>query len=132
MAARTIARSCLQIPSSPSSSSSAVFSFLQLAPRRQHIHIPSTPLFDFLAPRLQTTTTARSTGTTLQPRQNGGTAPRGGKRGFAYTARRQETRAILNPQKDEDGKDMGIEITPRAASVCFFPPSLYATCNGAQ
>ncbi|KAF5021551.1 hypothetical protein F66182_6408 [Fusarium sp. NRRL 66182] len=36
-------------------------------------------------------------------------------RAFSTSAIRQKTRAILNPQKDEDGNEMMLEITERAA-----------------
>ncbi|KAM0428273.1 hypothetical protein ACHAPT_007174 [Fusarium lateritium] len=36
-------------------------------------------------------------------------------RTFSTSAARQQTRAILNPQEDEDGKEMMLEITERAA-----------------
>lgn len=36
---------------------------------------------------------------------------------FSTTAARRETRAIHNPQRDEDGNEMVLEITPRAANV---------------
>jgi hypothetical protein len=36
---------------------------------------------------------------------------------FAHTARRGYTQAVYNPQQDEDGNDMTLEITPRAAKV---------------
>lgn len=34
---------------------------------------------------------------------------------FAHTARRRYTQAVYNPQQDEDGNDMTLDITPRAA-----------------
>ncbi|KAK7961149.1 hypothetical protein PG988_012363 [Apiospora saccharicola] len=37
-------------------------------------------------------------------------------RSFGSTSARQMTQAIYNPQKDEDGNDMVLEITPRAAN----------------
>lgn len=40
------------------------------------------------------------------------------RRGFSTTVpRRAGTEAIYNPQNDEDGKEMVLEITPRAAKV---------------
>lgn len=36
---------------------------------------------------------------------------------FAYATRRGYTQAVYNPQQDEDGNDMTLEITPRAAKV---------------
>lgn len=40
------------------------------------------------------------------------------RRAFSTTLTRQQTRAILNPQRDEDGNEMMLEITDRAAKVC--------------
>ncbi len=39
------------------------------------------------------------------------------RRHFSNTASRPATHAILNPQQDEDGNEMKLEITPRAAKV---------------
>ena len=36
---------------------------------------------------------------------------------FSTTAARRKTRAIYNPQRDEEGNEMVLEITPRAANV---------------
>jgi iron-sulfur cluster assembly accessory protein len=38
-------------------------------------------------------------------------------RGFNSSAARSATVAIYNPQKDDNGNDMGIQITPRASNV---------------
>src|SRR5262249_42804767 len=58
-----------------------------------------------------------------QPRQqrtnlasNHATTP---ARAFSTTPSRSATHAIYNPQRDEDGKEMMLEITPRAAKVSF-------------
>ena len=39
------------------------------------------------------------------------------RRMFSATRTRGATHAVFNPQKDEDGKEMMLEITPRAAKV---------------
>lgn len=36
---------------------------------------------------------------------------------FSVTLARRETKTLYNPQKDEDGNEMSLEITPRAAKV---------------
>jgi iron-sulfur cluster assembly 2 len=43
------------------------------------------------------------------------------RRGFSGTSYRRMTKAIHNPQVDEDGKEMMLEITPRAAQVTSTP-----------
>ena len=43
------------------------------------------------------------------------------RRYFSNTTSRRATHAILNPQQDEDGNDMMLEITPRAAKVSTHP-----------
>lgn len=50
-------------------------------------------------------------------------------RTLTTTAPRRATRALLNPQLDEEGKEMLLEITPRAAKVPPppFPPSSLAS-----
>jgi len=35
----------------------------------------------------------------------------------SFSSVAQKRQAIINPRKDEDGKDMDVEITPRAAEV---------------
>lgn len=37
---------------------------------------------------------------------------------FSYSTSRRYTQAVYNPQRDEDGNEMKLEITPRAAKVC--------------
>lgn len=44
---------------------------------------------------------------------------------FSTTAARRKTQVLHNPQVDDDGKEMIMEITPRAANVCYaFPVPL--------
>jgi hypothetical protein len=45
---------------------------------------------------------------------------------FSFTPARYGTQAILNPQVDDDGKEMILEITPRAAKVRIPPFLLFA------
>lgn len=44
-------------------------------------------------------------------------------RAFSSSSPWRATHAIFNPQVDDDGKDMMLEITPRAAQACPFPSS---------
>ncbi|KAL6864287.1 hypothetical protein J3F83DRAFT_743262 [Trichoderma novae-zelandiae] len=108
---------------------SAATSFVQLAKRRFSVaatHAQQTPL-EFLIPR----------GASHSSRvQNGGCPPRFGhrvsfthvskssvlpigrqpsSRSFTASAARLATICVQNPVKDEEGKEMKLEITPRAA-----------------
>ncbi|EXV05514.1 Fe-S cluster assembly scaffold protein [Metarhizium robertsii] len=107
---------------------SAARSFIQIAKRGYSTAAArsSAPL-EFLLPRTVSTTHChaafllRSTKTTRAGRASlRGTPFSGGlrqsqKRTFTATAARQATVCVLNPQKDEDGNEMMLEITPRAA-----------------
>lgn len=111
MASRCITKSCSRL--SVTTQASAAQAFIQLAPRR-HLH-NAPPVLDFLLPNLPLTSSHHSWA--------GKTVSRGlklQKRAFTSSSRRQQTTPIFNPRKDEDGKDMNIEITPRAANVCPF------------
>ncbi|KAH7244327.1 uncharacterized protein BKA55DRAFT_573657 [Fusarium redolens] len=102
---------------------STATSFIQLA-RRSYTTAPqtSTPL-EFLIPRYTLSSRRRNPQITIaQSRiyahlrrswdlKSKGTATRQ----FSTTTIRQKTRAILNPQQDEDGNEMMLEITERAA-----------------
>ncbi|WZH43232.1 Fe-S_biosyn domain-containing protein [Fusarium acuminatum] len=103
---------------------STVSSFIQLA-RRSHstkaaqasapleFLVPRcTPPFGLQAPQLYVTHSR----THIHPRRS--LDPRSHEisaRQFSTSAIRQKTRAILNPQQDEDGNEMLLEITDRAA-----------------
>lgn len=115
MATRTVARSCLNPPSSFLHSAAA--SFLQLTPRRC-FQSSNAPILDFLAPRLQPVHTRQRQ--RLQSKQNHGAYANQsikGQRSFSSTNRKLDTKAIVNASKDDDGNDMLLDITPRAAKV---------------
>ncbi|CCT68998.1 related to iron transport protein [Fusarium fujikuroi] len=98
-------------------------SFIQLA-RRSYITTPqtSTPL-EFLIPRCTPPSRLRTPHITVaqsrtyaHPRRSWDFRSREtATRQFSTTAIREKTRAILNPQQDEDGNEMMLEITERAA-----------------
>lgn len=109
MATRCITKNCLQL--SHSTSSSAARAFLQLSPRR-YLHRTPLPELDFLLPGIPSSIlrngcTSRPTSRTIQVE----------KRRFTSSSRRQQTTAVFNPRRDEDGNDMNVEITPRASNV---------------
>ncbi|KAK7703953.1 [4Fe-4S] proteins maturation [Diaporthe eres] len=119
-----------------SNSLSAAKLFVQLAPKRG-----SEPVLEFLLPRSRSAISSRTlhsssvrarrlettTGTRhgSLPTTVGWSIPRGLlhanyapstiSKTFAHTARRRYTQAVYNPQQDEDGNDMTLDITPRAA-----------------
>lgn len=100
-------------------------SFIQLA-RRSYTTTPqtSTPL-EFLIPRCTPPSRLRTPHITVaqsrtyaHPRRSWDFKSREtATRQFSTTAIREKTRAILNPQQDEDGNEMMLEITERAAKV---------------
>lgn len=50
--------------------------------------------------------------------RSGGTGPHPANTArFSVTPARRETKTLYNPQRDEDGNEMSLEITPRAAKV---------------
>lgn len=73
--------------------------------------VPPTPLLDFLAPSIRSgyATSIRQT-PRLRP-----VKPDVAVRGFSTSASRRA--AVLNPRTDEDGNEMVVGITPRAAHV---------------
>lgn len=135
----TYAMAPFATPLSCSNSLSTAKLFVQLAPKRG-----SEPVLEFLLPRgrsvssrrpfhnssvhtrgAQTSTGARHGSFTSSV---GWGMPRGIlsanaapstriPKPFAHMTRRGYTQAVYNPQQDEDGNDMTLEITPRAAKV---------------
>ncbi|PHH59131.1 hypothetical protein CDD81_3707 [Ophiocordyceps australis] len=92
---------------------SAARSFIILARR-----LPSSPLpfhsLDFLAPRAAAAAhPPRPLARTSIPSRCA--APPSYKRHFASSVSLRATRCVLNPQTDEDGNQLLLEITPRAA-----------------
>ncbi|TAQ85650.1 hypothetical protein B7494_g6050 [Chlorociboria aeruginascens] len=108
MATRPITRSCIQLSSS--NSASAARTFIQLTPQR-HLRTP-LPVFDFLLPSISSSTVGQAYH--IKPVS---TSPASqARRAFTSSSIRQQTSAIINPRKDDDGNDMNIEITPRASN----------------
>ncbi|TVY50173.1 Iron-sulfur assembly protein 2 [Lachnellula cervina] len=104
MATQSLSRSCLRICTFQSPN--AARAFVKLTPPRRHISNFAPPLLlDFLLPPSSRCLFARTSKPTRTP-----------GRTFTSSAARQQTRVIHNPQKDEDGNDMNIEITPRASN----------------
>ncbi|PTB76004.1 hypothetical protein M440DRAFT_1334418 [Trichoderma longibrachiatum ATCC 18648] len=108
---------------------SAAKSFIQLAKRRYSVapfHAQQTPL-EFLiprrvpqAPRLRNVSSAARFGQRLIITQvsKASVLPVGrntSSRSFTASAARLATICVRNPVKDEEGKEMKLEITPRAA-----------------
>ncbi|TQW06098.1 hypothetical protein IF2G_06381 [Cordyceps javanica] len=99
--------------------------FVQLAKRR-YATAAAAPTamascFDFLAPRTVASPPRMTHGTTrplarrsAAPPATPATIPR---RAFSSSAARSATLCVQNPVKDEDGNDMTLEITTRAAKV---------------
>ncbi|TVY49876.1 Iron-sulfur cluster assembly-like protein, mitochondrial [Lachnellula occidentalis] len=104
MATQSFSQSCLRICTSQSTN--AARAFLKLSPPRRHLsNFAPPPLLDFLLPPPSRCLFARTSKPIRTPR-----------RAFKSSANRQSTRAIHNPQKDEDGNEMHLEITSRASN----------------
>ncbi|KAK8117972.1 mitochondrial protein required for iron metabolism [Apiospora kogelbergensis] len=107
-----LSRSCAQQQQQPRS---PVFDILlPLSARRFHSASRSRAPFPrhHLTPSLPRRTTPTTTTCAAAPTTVSTTSI---TRGFSSTSARQMTQAIHNPQKDEDGNEMVLEITPRAA-----------------
>ncbi|PNY19961.1 Iron-sulfur cluster assembly 2, mitochondrial [Tolypocladium capitatum] len=107
-------------------SASSARSFVQIARRGYSTTtVHSAAPLDFLVPRRAITSRLRAVDASARPsnqtiRSTKPTLLRHSiqcpqKRPFSASAIRSGTTCILNPQKDEDGNDMMLEITPRAA-----------------
>lgn len=89
-----------------SSASSAARSFLAVASRSHATTRPAANPLEFLLPRCALAATMPAFAPRAVP-----------MRSFSISATRQATVCVRNPVKDEDGKEMTMEITPRAAKV---------------
>lgn len=108
MAARCITRSCSRL--SGTTTSSAAQAFVQLAPRKCIQNTP--PVLDFLLPSVPVT--AFRYGWVKRPTSRRQFLQ---TRTFASSARQQQTKAIFNPRKDDNGEVINIEILPGAVEV---------------
>ncbi|RDA93719.1 hypothetical protein CP533_0265 [Ophiocordyceps camponoti-saundersi (nom. inval.)] len=104
-------------------------SFVQLAARSHLVAAASSTAarsswsLDFLVPcdavrarGLQTTSRPRPRILPLGSSSTDIASPRAQNRGFASSTSRNATKCVLHPRKDDDGNDMMLEITPRAAT----------------
>ncbi|KAK0646715.1 hypothetical protein B0T16DRAFT_375653 [Cercophora newfieldiana] len=100
--------------------------FIQISMRRSAIPSHSAPLLELLVPRSRSTSRAHhrlATTTAATTRSKHQTQARIRNvqsslplpRALSTTPRARATHAIFNPQTDEDGKEMTMEITQRAA-----------------
>lgn len=113
MGSRSLTRSCLQL--STAQSTSAAQSFMNLFPRR--IHTTTPPVLDFLLPSSAQRWKQSSQSSRFKIPSGNHAFSRHATRAFTSSTPRHATVAIYNPQKDEDGNDMGVQITPRASNV---------------
>ncbi|OTA91848.1 hypothetical protein M434DRAFT_396931 [Hypoxylon sp. CO27-5] len=92
---------------SPTCSSNSILDVL-LPPRARAFHLPTAPKQPVALRSRSRNNRLRSTGNTAIQAE--------GRRPFSITATLRKTQVVYNPQKDEDGNDMLLEITPRAAN----------------
>lgn len=104
----------LTAPFLPVSAAAPILDFLvpQASPRRRIYTLPgtclpTTPLLPGRRRKTQRSRVAQASHRTY--------------RELHTSAPRRATVAIHNPQKDDDGLEMALEITPRAAKVCLDP-----------
>jgi Fe-S cluster assembly iron-binding protein IscA len=109
MATPSVTRGCQRLARSGHASCARVF--LQVVSRRC-FHSTPPPVLDFLLPAIPSK--ALRVGLAKKPVSSNQLSI---TRRFTSSSIRRHTRAILNPKKDDDGKDMNVEITPRASNV---------------
>jgi hypothetical protein len=115
MAAQSISRGCLNLCAGTTATSTLLTRSFALIASRQTLR--TAPVLEFLAPSI-------SPRSYQCPRIASRGAPkRLVSRCFSSSAARRQTKVIYNPRKDDDGADMNVEITPRAANVRAHPPS---------
>lgn len=112
-----------------SRSTSVACSFIRIATRTHSVFAPGCQIPpDFLVPRGVGARSAAPSASISARRSNRRNwwarsiiAPESPQqsqtRSFAASARQNATRFALNPRKDDDGNDMTLEMTPRAAKV---------------
>ncbi|KAI1107198.1 hypothetical protein F4804DRAFT_219812 [Jackrogersella minutella] len=93
---------------SPLCSNTSILDVLLPPPRARSFH---------LAAAARQAVPLRSRSRNTRPRSDGNSSmpAAAARRPFSMTASRRKTQVAYNPQKDEDGNDMLLEITPRAA-----------------
>lgn len=92
---------------SPICSSNSILDVL-LPPRARAFHLPAAPKQPVALRSRSRNNRLRGTGSIAVQAKS--------QRPFSVTAAWRKTQVVYNPQKDEDGNDMLLEITPRAAN----------------